>query len=93
MATDSLRQDMVDQVREEQAQRPRMQRAPRPPATRADEGNDADAAAAPESASDDTAEGFASGEAGAPRKRRRRRRSGGGGGVAGASDAGPASQA
>ena len=93
MATDSLRQDMVDQVREEQAQRPRMQRAPRPPAPRTDPGTaptaaDAGTGAASEFASDESADGFSSGETGVPRKRRRRRRSAGGGAAGGASDAG-----
>ena len=77
MASDDLRQDLVDQVRQEQQQRPRaprMQRAPAP--------KDAQAASTPPvahgaaSAPQPDDVGAAGGDA--PRKRRRRRRSGGG---------------
>lgn len=75
MASDAIRQDMVDQVRAEQQQKPRsprVHRAPRP-AGEADAsphvgtGGDAEFPAVP---SEDAS--------GAPRKRRRRRRTGAG---------------
>jgi poly(A) polymerase len=93
MASDDLRQDMVDQVREEQQQRPRaprMQRAPAP--------KDAQAASAPKTAADENVTGAqqpasapADGDGGAPPRKRRRRRGSGGGagsGQGGAQDSG-----
>jgi len=77
MASDDLRQDMVDLVREEQQQRPRaprMQRAPAPKDAQAASMPPAAHSAAPAPQPDDV--GAAGGDA--PRKRRRRRRSGGG---------------
>jgi poly(A) polymerase len=97
MASDDMRQDMVDQVRAEMQQKPRaprVHRAPAPagapkraPTTARSGGADSvESAQAP----DDNA-GFESGDAGAPRKRRRRRRSGAAKGAAdgGASGAAP----
>ncbi len=86
MATDSERQDLVDQVREEQQKKPRLQRAPRPagPAPVATDRSSPNRAvaqwpapAAPASGEDavDGAEGAGSD---APKRRRRRRRSGAG---------------
>ena len=88
MASDEVRQDLLEQVREEQGRRTRVVKAPR---------RDAAAAAAPAtdagtaapvdvSAQDtDTAD---TAETGAPKKRRRRRRSGGGGAGGGGGEAG-----
>ena len=78
MASDSLRQDLVDQVREEQAKQrraPRVNRAPRTDTPAAAPGTGVqDAVAAGPRSADVPADGAPA------RKRRRRRRPGGGGG-------------
>jgi poly(A) polymerase len=66
-ASDSLRQDLIDQVREEQNSRQRRIPKAQPPAAPGQPAADAEPAA-PQEAADTTA--------GAPKKRRRRRRSG-----------------
>ena len=94
MASDALRQDLVDQVREEQQKRQRPARVVRVPKADAPAGDGTATAAAPavdrvpaefEPASSD-------GDTGAPRKRRRRRRTGGaneaGGNPGGGGDSG-----
>lgn len=82
MASDSLRQDLVDQVREEQQKQrraPRVHRAPRADAPAGISGTGVQEAAAPHaSPADAPADGAPA------RKRRRRRRPGGGGGAPGA---------
>ena len=83
MASDSLRQDMVDAVREEQSQRQRAPRVHKTPA-QGDAASLSDLAPGPAtepSAAPDAAfaEGQEQGAAEAPRKRRRRRRPGGAG--------------
>jgi poly(A) polymerase len=90
MASDELRQDMVDQVREEQQQRARAPRVHKAPAAKAAgsaaEGEPSRPDAMPDTESSDPADATE-----APKKRRRRRRtSGPSGGGAGeqASDAG-----
>ncbi len=81
MASDAIRQDMVDLVREEQHKRkqaPRIHRAP-PAAALGGAGGSANSDSfAATSPSDTVAESYNSpeGDGGAPRKRRRRRRSG-----------------
>ncbi len=84
MASDSVRQDMVDQVRDEQQQRPRMARAPRPPREATQNQNPAaeptDGSAAGQDVAGDGASDESSGsgrmEGDAPKRRRRRRRPG-----------------
>ena len=83
MASDDMRQDMVDQVRAEMQQKPRAPRVHRAPAPAGALKRTPDAPQAP----DDNA-GSESGDAGAPRKRRRRRRSGAAKGAAGGADGG-----
>ena len=84
MASDSVRQDMVDQVRDEQQQRPRMVRAPRPsreatqnqnPAAEPTDGSAAGQDVAGDGASDESS-GSGRMEGDAPKRRRRRRRPG-----------------
>jgi poly(A) polymerase len=97
LASDELRQDMVDGVRQEQQQRkpaPRVQRAPAPAG--AAPSKDASTKSAPsEPGSDVKATPAEDGEQ-APRKRRRRRRTGAGRGEGGSdgqsSGQGPASE-
>ena len=90
MASDSLRQDLVDQVREEQHKRqrsPRPHRAPRAEASAADIAQGATPVRADTGAHGSDGSGDAA--SAAPRKRRRRRRSGtGGSGTGGAEDLG-----
>lgn len=83
MASDEMRQDMVDAVRQEQQQRkpqPRMQRAPAPAKA-------APSANTPEEASPVTEDGVQ-----APRKRRRRRRSGASRGEGGSEGGAPSGE-
>ena len=94
--SDSIRQDMVDQIRAEQQQRPkapRLRRAPRPdsvpPADAPQAAPGVSAAPAPAAGSDTAGPDAATGASPA-RKRRRRRRSGGGAASDGPSDAGGA---
>jgi poly(A) polymerase len=90
MGSDSLRQDMIDQVREEKKQAPRMARAPRPaaqpgqtpspsqsPSPARDSADRAPDQSEDNPASDGAPDGGNDGQA--PRKRRRRRRTGGAG--------------
>ncbi len=92
MASDSLRQDLVDQVREEQHKRqrsPRAHRAPRAEASAADIAQGATLARADTGAHGSDGSGDAA--SAAPRKRRRRRRSGTGGSSTGGSSTGGSS--
>jgi poly(A) polymerase len=91
MASDSLRQDLVDQVREEQHKRqrsPRPHRAPRAEASPADVAQGATPARADTGAHGSDGSGDAA--SAAPRKHRRRRRSGTGGSSTGGSSTGGA---
>jgi len=80
LASDELRQDMVDQVREEQQQRQRTPRVYKAPTTRdaAPVNRDLPQGADADQSQVDSAPGFATGSpadsADAPKKRRRRRR-------------------
>lgn len=88
MASDTLRQDMVDQVREEQQQRqraPRVHRIPKADPQAASRGEELpepdESIRAPSHAPADASalgsfEALGAADDGAPRKRRRRRRSG-----------------
>ncbi len=78
MASDALRQDLVDQVREEQQKRQRPARVVRVPKADAPAGDGTATVATPAVARSpaDFEPASVEGEAGAPRKRRRRRRPG-----------------
>ena len=78
MASDELRQDMVDQVREEQQQRARVPRVHKAPVARDSTPVTRDAAPAVDDEQNrpDAASGGPADSADAPKKRRRRRTSG-----------------
>lgn len=83
-ASDSVRQDLVDQVRAEQQKRPRGQRMQRAPRPQEEDAQRMPVAPQPQQ----PGEAYEAG-ASAPRKRRRRRRPGGRGGAGDASGTGP----
>jgi poly(A) polymerase len=88
MASDDMRQDMVDQVRAEMQQKPRAPRVHRAPApASAPKRPVAQDGETPQAAPEYNANSE-SGDADAPRKRRRRRRSGAAKGPAGGADGG-----